>query len=51
MLIEVAPDSATLSYRLDGDKLRQGPRREGRYLQRTAFLAYSPIVIKVVLRR
>src|SRR5579862_9207960 len=29
MLIGVAPDSATLSYRLDRDKLRQARRREG----------------------
>jgi hypothetical protein len=35
MPIEVDPDSATLSYRLDRDKLRQTRRREGRYLLRT----------------
>lgn len=35
MVIEVAADSATLSYRLDRDKLRQARRREGRYLLRT----------------
>ena len=35
MLIEVAANSATLSYRLDRDKLRQARRREGRYLLRT----------------
>ena len=33
--IEVAADSATLSYRLDRTKLRQARRREGRYLLRT----------------
>src|SRR4029077_4830404 len=35
MLIEVAPDSATLSYRLDRDKLRQARRGERRYLLST----------------
>ncbi|SEF10705.1 Transposase [Rhizobiales bacterium GAS191] len=35
MLIEVTANSATLSYRLDRDKLRQARRREGRYLLRT----------------
>ena len=33
--IEVAADSATLSYRLDRAKLRHARRREGRYLLRT----------------
>jgi transposase len=33
--IDVAADSATLSYRLDRAKLRQARRREGRYLLRT----------------
>src|SRR5207302_3721120 len=31
-VIEVATDSATFSYRLDRDKLRQARSREGRYL-------------------
>jgi transposase len=35
LLIEVAADSATLSFRLDRDKLRRARRREGRYLLRT----------------
>jgi hypothetical protein len=35
MVIEVAADRATLTYRLDRDKLRQARRREGRYLLRT----------------
>jgi Transposase DDE domain len=42
MLIEVAPDSATLSYRLDRDKLRQARRREGRYLLRTNLIDDDP---------
>jgi hypothetical protein len=33
--IDVAADSATLSYRLDRAKLRRARRREGRYLLRT----------------
>ena len=33
--ITVAKDSATFSYQLDRDKLRQARRREGRYLLRT----------------
>ncbi len=33
--IEVAADSATFSYRLDRNKLRQARSREGRYLLRT----------------
>jgi len=35
LVIKVAKDSATFSYRLDRDKLRQARRREGRYLLRT----------------
>jgi len=35
MAIEVAADTATLSFRLDRTKLRQARRREGRYLLRT----------------
>ena len=35
LAIKVAKDSATFSYRLDRDKLRQARRREGRYLLRT----------------
>jgi hypothetical protein len=35
MAIEVAADSAALSYRLDRGKLRPARRREGRYLLRT----------------
>ena len=35
-VIEVAADSATFSYRLDRNKLRQARSREGRYLLRTA---------------
>jgi hypothetical protein len=42
MLIEVAADSATLSYRLDRDKLRQARRREGRYLLRTNLIDDDP---------
>jgi Transposase DDE domain len=42
MLIEVAPDSPTLSYRLDRDKLRQARRREGRYLLRTNLIDDDP---------
>ncbi len=42
MLIEVATDSATLSYRLDRDKLRQARRREGRYLLRTNLIDDDP---------
>jgi hypothetical protein len=34
--IEVAADSAALSYRLDRAKLRRARRREGRYLLRTS---------------
>src|SRR5256714_2717793 len=35
LAIKVAKNSATFSYRLDRDKLRQARRREGRYLLRT----------------
>ena len=42
MPIEVATDSATLSYRLDRDKLRQARRREGRYLLRTNLIDDDP---------
>jgi transposase len=35
MVIEVAADRASFSYRLDRNKLRQARRREGRYLLRT----------------
>jgi hypothetical protein len=35
LVIKVAKDSATFSYRLDRDKLRRARRREGRYLLRT----------------
>src|SRR6202521_458214 len=35
VVIEVAADSATFSYRLDRNKLRQARSREGRYLLRT----------------
>jgi len=37
-VIEVSTDSATFSYRLDRDKLRQARSREGRYLLRIPFL-------------
>ena len=40
--VQVAADSATLSYRLDRDKLRQARRREGRYLLRTNLSANDP---------
>ena len=42
MVIEVAADRATLSYRLDRAKLRQARRREGRYLLRTNLTADDP---------
>src|SRR5271165_988091 len=35
VVVEVAADSATFSYRLDRNKLRQARAREGRYLLRT----------------
>jgi Transposase DDE domain len=42
MLIEVAPGSASLCYRLERDKLRQARRREGRYLLRTNLIDDDP---------
>ena len=42
MAIEVAADSATFSYRLDRDKLRQARSREGRYLLRTNLVEEDP---------
>ena len=42
MTIEIAKDSATLSYRLDRAKLRQARRREGRYLLRTNLIDDDP---------
>src|SRR3979490_3602414 len=41
-VIEVAADSATFSYRLDRNKLRQARSREGRYLLRTNLLEEDP---------
>jgi hypothetical protein len=41
-VIEVATDSATFSYRLDRDKLRQARSREGRYLLRTNLVEEDP---------
>jgi hypothetical protein len=40
--IEVAADTATLSFRLDRTKLRQARRREGRYLLRTNLTDDNP---------
>jgi hypothetical protein len=40
-VIEVSTDSATFSYRLDRDKLRQARSREGRYLLRTNLVEAS----------
>lgn len=40
--VDVAEDSATFSYRLDRDKLRQARRREGRYLLRTNLTEDDP---------
>jgi transposase len=40
--IDVAADSATLSYRLDRAKLRRARRREGRYLLRTNLIDDDP---------
>jgi transposase len=40
--IDVAADSATLSYRLDRAKLRRTRRREGRYLLRTNLIDDDP---------
>ena len=41
-VIEVSTDSATFSYRLDRDKLRQARSREGRYLLRTNLVEEDP---------
>jgi hypothetical protein len=41
-VIEVAADSATFSYRLDRNKLRQIRSREGRYLLRTNLVEEDP---------
>ena len=41
-VIEVAADSATFSYRLDRNKLRQARSREGRYLLRTNLVEEDP---------
>ena len=40
--IDVAADSATFTYRLDRQKLRQARRREGRYLLRTNLVENDP---------
>src|SRR5512132_2390304 len=40
--IEVAADSASFSYRLDRNKLRQARSREGRYLLRTNLVEENP---------
>jgi transposase len=40
--IDIAADSATLSYRLDRAKLRRARRREGRYLLRTNLIDDDP---------
>src|SRR6266568_7141547 len=42
LVIEVATDSPTFSYRLDRKKLRQARRREGRYLLRTNLVEEDP---------
>ena len=42
VVIEVAADSATFSYRLDRNKLRQTRSREGRYLLRTNLVEEDP---------
>ena len=42
LAIEVAKDSATFSYRLDRNKLRQARWREGRYLLRTNLVEDDP---------
>src|SRR5438445_3770706 len=42
VVIEVATDSPTLSYRLDRNKLRQTRLREGRYLLRTNLVEEDP---------
>jgi transposase len=40
--VEVAPDSATFTFTLDRNKLRQVRRREGRYLLRTNLCTQEP---------
>ncbi len=40
--IKVAADSASFSYRLDRNKLRQARSREGRYLLRTNLVEEDP---------
>jgi hypothetical protein len=42
VVVEVAADSATFSYRLDRNKLRQARSREGRYLLRTNLAEGDP---------
>src|SRR6266478_666158 len=42
VVIEVAADSASFSYRLDRNKLRQARSREGRYLLRTNLVEEDP---------
>ena len=42
LAVDVADDSATLSFRLDRDKLRRARRREGRYLLRTNLTETDP---------
>jgi hypothetical protein len=42
VIVEVAADSPTLSYRLDRKKLRQARSREGRYLLRTNLVEEDP---------
>ena len=42
MVVEVAPDSAAFTYRLDRAKLRQARLREGRYLLRTNLVEEDP---------
>jgi hypothetical protein len=42
VVVEVAADSATFSYRLDRNKLRQARSREGRYLLRTNLVEEDP---------
>ena len=42
VVLEVAADSATFSFRLDRNKLRQARSREGRYLLRTNLVEEDP---------
>src|ERR1700724_2688827 len=42
VVVEVAADSATFSYRLDRNKLRRARSREGRYLLRTNLVEEDP---------